>query len=128
VIAQGWADLALIDDQLGCISIGEVNQQALFPRVAAAVHHGGAGTMTASSRAGVPQVVIPQMSDQPCFADRVQQLGRGTAFTDSPTSDNLRGALEHALGVECITSAHTVSATGKTDGALIAAQRLLELA
>jgi len=127
VIARRWANLALINDQLGCISTGEVNQQALFPRVAAAVHHSGAGT-TAASRAGVPQVVIPQMSDQPCFADRVQQLGRGTAFTDSPTSDNLRGALEHALGVECITSAHTVSATGKTDGALIAAQRLLELA
>jgi UDP:flavonoid glycosyltransferase YjiC (YdhE family) len=44
-------------------------------------------------------MIIPQMVDQPYFADRVRQLDRGTALFDSPTSDNLRGALEHALGV-----------------------------
>jgi vancomycin aglycone glucosyltransferase len=44
IVLRGWADLSLLDDKPDCLSIGEVNQQALFKRVAAAVHHGGAGT------------------------------------------------------------------------------------
>jgi vancomycin aglycone glucosyltransferase len=60
IVLRGWADLSVIDDQPDCLAIGEVNQQALFPRVAAVVHHGGAGTTTAAARAGAPQVVIPQ--------------------------------------------------------------------
>lgn len=60
IISRGWADLSLTDDEPDCISIGDVNQQALFPRVAVVVRHGGAGTTTAATRAGAPQVVIPQ--------------------------------------------------------------------
>jgi vancomycin aglycone glucosyltransferase len=44
LVGHGWADLALIDDRDDCFVVGEVNQQALFGRVAAVVHHGGAGT------------------------------------------------------------------------------------
>jgi vancomycin aglycone glucosyltransferase len=44
LLARGWAGLALIDDRDDCFGLGEVNQQALFGRVAAVVHHGGAGT------------------------------------------------------------------------------------
>lgn len=34
--------LGPIDDAPDCIAIGDMNQQALFPRIAAVVHHGGA--------------------------------------------------------------------------------------
>lgn len=63
IIARGWADLSLVDNEPDCLVIGEVNQQALFKRVAAVVHHGGAGTTTIATLAGAPQVVIPQMYD-----------------------------------------------------------------
>ena len=128
VIPRVWADLALIDNQPDCISIGEVNQQALFPQVAAVAHHGGAGTTKASARAGVPQGIIPQMFDQYYFADRVQQLGIGTALTGVQTTDNLRRALEHALSAESTATAHSVGARIKTEGARVAAQRLVEIA
>jgi vancomycin aglycone glucosyltransferase len=55
----------LIDDRVDRIAVGEVNQQALFGRVAAIVHHGGAGTTMTAARAGAPRVVVPQMADQP---------------------------------------------------------------
>jgi hypothetical protein len=55
LVSRGWADLALIDDRDDCFAVGEVNQQALFGRVAAVVHHGGAGTTTTAARAGAPQ-------------------------------------------------------------------------
>ena len=76
---RGWADLSLVDNEPDCLAIGEVNQQALFKRVAAVVHHGGAGTTTAAALAGAPQVVIPQHYDQHYWAQRVHQLGIGTA-------------------------------------------------
>ena len=83
LVARGWAHLALIDDRDDCLAVGEVNQQALFGRVAAAVHHGGAGTTTTAARAGAPQVVVPQMADQPYWAGRVADLGIGAAH-DGP--------------------------------------------
>jgi sterol 3beta-glucosyltransferase len=49
----------------------------LFPRVAAVVHHGGAGTTAAALQAGVPAIVIPFTSDQPFWGRRVYQLGVG---------------------------------------------------
>jgi sterol 3beta-glucosyltransferase len=49
----------------------------LFPRVRAVVHHGGAGTTATALMAGVPQVVVPFLSDQPFWGDRVYALGAG---------------------------------------------------
>lgn len=51
----------------------------LFPRVAAVVHHGGAGTTAAGLRAGVPSVVIPFFGDQPFWGQRMAELGVGPA-------------------------------------------------
>jgi vancomycin aglycone glucosyltransferase len=79
LVARGWAELALTDERNDCFVVGEVNQQALFGRVAAVVHHGGAGTTTTATRAGAPQVVVPQMGDQPYRAGRVAELGIGAA-------------------------------------------------
>ncbi|WP_262403555.1 glycosyltransferase [Actinomadura sp. CNU-125] len=69
VLARGWAELASVDERDDCFVVGEVNQQALFGRVAAVVHHGGAGTTATAARAGAAQVVVPQMADQPSWAD-----------------------------------------------------------
>jgi sterol 3beta-glucosyltransferase len=49
----------------------------LLPRVAAAVHHGGAGTTAAALRAGVPSIVVPFFADQPFWAWRISALGAG---------------------------------------------------
>ena len=54
-----------------------VPHAAVFPRVAAVVHHGGAGTTTAAARAGTPQVVLPHILDQFYWAHRVERLGLG---------------------------------------------------
>ena len=125
IVSRGWADLALIDDQPDCLSIGEVNQQALFKRVAAVVHHGGAGTTTAATRAGTPQVVIAQHYDQPYWAQRVQELGIGTSHTPStPTSASLTSALERTLRPRVAERAREVATATRGDGAQVAARHL----
>jgi vancomycin aglycone glucosyltransferase len=126
IVSRGWADLSLPGDEPDCLSIGEVNQQALFQRVAAVVHHGGAGTTTTAGRAGTPQVVIPQLYDQHYWAQRIHLLGIGTEHpTAVPTADSLTTALRHALRPGVAARAQVIAATVRTDGARAAAQRLM---
>ncbi|WP_327136825.1 glycosyltransferase [Streptomyces sp. NBC_01340] len=127
VVARGWADLALIDDRDDCFVVGEVNQQALFGRVAAVVHHGGAGTTTTAARAGAPQVVVPQATDQPYWAGRVADLGVGAAHDGpTPTFESLSAALRTALAPETRARATDVAATVRADGTTVAAKLLLD--
>ena len=51
----------------------------LFPRMAAVIHHGGAGTTGLALRAGVPSQVVAFMGDQAWWGTRVQRLGAGLA-------------------------------------------------
>jgi vancomycin aglycone glucosyltransferase len=127
VLARGWADNTPIDDRDDCFLVGEVNQQALFRRVAAVVHHGGAGTTTTAARAGPPQVIVPQVADQPYWAARVAGLGIGVAHDGpSPTFESLSAALKTALTSETRARATAVAATIRADGATVAAKLLLD--
>ncbi|MFJ5534770.1 glycosyltransferase [Streptomyces sp. NPDC093261] len=129
LLARGWAGLALIDDRDDCFVVGEVNHQALFTRVAAVVHHGGAGTTTTAARAGAPQVVVPQIADQPYWAARVSELGIGAAHDGpTPTVDSLSAALTTALAPETGARARAAAGTIRTDGARLAAKLLLDAA
>ena len=126
IVSRGWAGLTVPDGDSDCLSIGDVNQQALFPRVAAVVHHGGAGTTTAATRAGAPQVVVPRHYDQHYLARRVRELGIGAAHPPAvPTTDSLAAALGDALRPQVAARAAPVAAAVRTDGAHTAARRLL---
>jgi vancomycin aglycone glucosyltransferase len=128
VLARGWAEMALVDALDDCFLVGEVNQQALFRRVAAVVHHGGAGTTTTAARAGAPQVIVPQIVDQPFWAERVTRLGIGQSHNGSvPTLDSLSAALEVALADEIRERAMVVAGTMRNDGAMLAARRLIDV-
>ena len=129
ILSRGWAELALPDDAPDCLAIGEVNQQALFTRVAAVVHHGGAGTTTAAARAGVPQVVVPQMYDQHYYAARVNELGVGTAHAPgAATTESLTRALERTLRGDVAERARALADATRGDGALVAARRIVDVA
>ena len=114
IISRGWADLAL-EGEPDCLTVGETNLAALFPQVAAVVHHGGAGTTHAAALAGVPQVVVPHVYDQPYYAQRVVDLGIGAT---EPTTDSLVTALDGVLR----QAPATIEV--RTDGARVAALAL----
>lgn len=61
------------------LAVRDVPHAWLFPKTAAVVHHGGAGTTAAGLRAGVPTVVCPFFGDQPYWGERVAALGAGPA-------------------------------------------------
>jgi vancomycin aglycone glucosyltransferase len=127
IVSQGWAGLGLIDQAADCIVIGDINHQALFPRVAAVVHHGGAGTTLAAARAGAPQVVVPMFGDQPFWASRVCELGIGTSVPIAElTADLLASALHDASAAAIAERAGSIAAQIAVDGAAVAARRLVD--
>ncbi|MFC9059187.1 glycosyltransferase [Streptomyces sp. NPDC057074] len=76
ILQAGSAGLAADGDDV--LTIGDVPHALLFPRLAAAVHHGGAGTSAAALRAGVPAVTVPVTADQPFWAGRLAAHGAAT--------------------------------------------------
>ena len=77
VLQSGRAGLDVAGPADDSIVIGDVPHDWLFPRMAAVVHHAGAGTTGAGLRAGVPAVTVPQIGDQPFWAARIAALGAG---------------------------------------------------
>lgn len=57
------------------LCIGDEPHDALFGRMRAAVHHGGAGTTGSVVRSGVPSVVVPHFADQFYWGSRLHALG-----------------------------------------------------
>lgn len=68
--------------------------QKLLPHAAAVVHHAGIGTSAQCLAAGLPQVVIPTLYNQPDTAIRLERMG--VARQVSPRHFNVE-RLQHAL-------------------------------
>ncbi|MDH6247295.1 glycosyltransferase [Mycobacterium sp. OTB74] len=67
--------------------VGQVNYATIFPSCRAVVHHGGSGTLTACLRAGVPQLVLWTLPDQPFFASQLKRLKVGAGRRFSTTNE-----------------------------------------
>jgi sterol 3beta-glucosyltransferase len=77
VLVAGWGGLKSADGDDDVFFADSLPYEWMFPRVAAVVHHGGAGTTGTALRAGVPAVVVPFTMDQPFWGSRVEALGAG---------------------------------------------------
>jgi UDP:flavonoid glycosyltransferase YjiC (YdhE family) len=106
LISEGWAGLGGGPLPEGVLRIGSVTHAQLFPRVAAAVHHGGAGTTTTALRWGVPQLVVPHAADQFYWGRRIEALGLGPPALPRKrlTAQALAEALAATLGNEWLCS------------------------
>jgi len=62
------------------IFVDKAPHEWLFPQVSLTVHHGGAGTLNAALRAGVPTIVTPVFGDQYDNSFVVQNLKVGVGF------------------------------------------------
>jgi sterol 3beta-glucosyltransferase len=77
ILATGWGGLTARDLPDTIHKIDDAPHDWLFPRVAAVVHHGSAGTTAAGLRAGRPTLANPFIVDQPFWGRRVHELGAG---------------------------------------------------
>lgn len=75
VIFTGWSnpDCSNLPDNI--FRISSIPHDWLFPQMSCIVHHGGAGTTATAFQAGVPNVIIPFLADQPFWGDLAYKLG-----------------------------------------------------
>ncbi|MEN9563224.1 MAG: hypothetical protein RIR73_1468 [Chloroflexota bacterium] len=88
---------------------GEIKSKNIFPieyaphdwlykRVKVAIHHGGAGTTSASLHAGIPTITLPLAIDQFFWGERIQKLGVGLSIPQRKlNAQNLAQAIGEAL-------------------------------
>jgi UDP:flavonoid glycosyltransferase YjiC (YdhE family) len=99
IIQQGWGDLDVHMEGNDLLVISEENHQAIFPHTCGIIHHGGAGTTAAVARAGVPQLIIPHMTDQFWWGERVfeRQLGPEPLWRSRLSKEGLTGSITDLL-------------------------------
>jgi sterol 3beta-glucosyltransferase len=99
ILQSGWGGLSKANLPDTIFMVDSIPHSWLFPRVAAVVHHGGAGTTAAGLRAGVPTIAIPFFGDQPFWGKRVAKLGVGLApiFRKQLTAERLAAAIHRAM-------------------------------
>jgi UDP:flavonoid glycosyltransferase YjiC (YdhE family) len=102
VVASGWGGPKGAARQGGCLFVEDLPHPLLFPRVAAIVHHGGSGTVATAARAGVPQIVLPYMSDQFMWRSQVVklELGPKAGLLRMLSARSLSKAIVECLGNE----------------------------
>jgi len=101
VIGAGWGGLDSSMSSDDVLAVEDVDYLRLFPRMAAVVHHGGAGTAGTAFTSGRPQVVCPFIADQPFWARLAQH--RGVAPAPQP---------QRHLTAAGLAAAITTAATG----------------
>jgi UDP:flavonoid glycosyltransferase YjiC (YdhE family) len=108
--------------------VGRLCHARLFPRMALAVHHGGAGTCARAARAGIPQVILPHVLDQYHWARRLAARGLAPSplhlrrLTSQALASRIRQALDDKAMRERATDLARVLSV--RDGAEVAAEIL----
>ncbi|MBN1438070.1 MAG: glycosyltransferase family 1 protein [Anaerolineales bacterium] len=99
ILLRGWSGLGGDALPETVFAVDSIPHSWLFPRMAAVVHHGGAGTTAAGLRAGVPSIITPYAADQFVWAKRVSelQLGPKPVSYHSLTAQKLADAIRQAV-------------------------------
>ncbi len=106
IISSGWNGLSKKDVPSTVFMVDSVPFSWLFPKMAAVVHHGGAGTTHYGVRAGVPSIIVPFFGDQPFWGHRIKELGIGPEPIPRRklTAEKLGKAIKVALSDEAMQS------------------------
>jgi sterol 3beta-glucosyltransferase len=131
ILLSGWSGLssAQIPETVFCLK--DVPHTWLFPRMAAIVHHGGAGTTGASLRAGIPTIVTPFLLDQFGWGKVVSNLGVGPKAIPAKklTAEKLAAAIQTAV-TDTAIQAHAAE-IGKRirseDGIINASEKIMQI-
>lgn len=118
VLLSGWAGIGNTEHPENVFVVDSAPHAWLFPRMAAAVHHGGSGTTAAALRAGIPQIVVPHLGDQPYWGRRMHEL----AVAPKPVPKPKLTALRLATTIREVTGDPRYAAAAEVLGALVRAE------
>ncbi|MGJ3243609.1 MAG: glycosyltransferase [Opitutales bacterium] len=89
IVQAGWAGLTVERPRPEIKVIGKVSHDQLFKHASVVIHHGGAGTTGSVLHAGIPQIIIPHIADQPFFAAEMERVGVGRTLKRRKWPENL---------------------------------------
>lgn len=121
ILSKGWGGFGSADDLPEDVYlIGNCPHDWLFQRVAAVVHHGGAGTTAAGIAAGKPTVIVPFFGDQPFWGQMIARAGAGPVSVPFKelTAEILAESIKFALKPETQEAVKAMAYNiGEEDGA-----------
>jgi UDP:flavonoid glycosyltransferase YjiC (YdhE family) len=128
LICAGGTDFSQIPPLENGKVVSTVNYAAILPTCRAVVHHGGAGTVAAGLRAGVPALILWTLYDQPVFGSMIKRLKVGTSRRFSTTTEKtLVSDLRAILAPQYLTRAREVATRmSKSSESTTAAADLVE--
>ncbi len=130
LVGRDAVDPPVSDDTVRVVEFAP--HSALFPRAAAIVHQGGAGTLHQALASGRPTIVVPHAHDQPDNARRVRSLGVSrTVYPDQYAAERIGRDLRDLLRDEEVAEraaevGRVVRAEGGAAAACDAIEGLLE--
>lgn len=130
VIGRFWETFPRRPDSGDIFYINKYPHLHLFPRMAAVIHHGGAGTTAVSARSGTPQIVVPHILDQYYWGEQVYRaaLGPEPIWRSRLTATKLIAAIDRCLKDRRIQS-HTKATArqlAEVDGVAAAVREIEE--
>ena len=99
VMSKFWNEPSEFSDAQDVFFIQKYPHLKLFPRMAAVIHHGGAGTTASAAASGVPQIIVPHMLDQYYWGHQVYRSGLGpkSIWRSRLTAKKLARAIQECL-------------------------------
>ncbi len=131
LVCAGSTDFSDAADYEHVKVVGTVNYATTFPTCRAVVHHGGAGTLAAGLRAGVPTLILWTLPDQIIWGAQLKRLKVGSARRfSSVTHKSLVAELRTILEPHYLSRAREIATqmTRPADSAATAADLLEKFA
>jgi UDP:flavonoid glycosyltransferase YjiC (YdhE family) len=129
VIGKFWDEPSEFSGSDDVLFIKRYPHMKLFPRMAAVIHHEGAGTTAASAISGVPQIIVPHILDQYYWGHQVYKshLGPRPVWRRRLSSKKLAAAIKECISNNLMQQrAKAVSEMIKKQNSLKMTVRLLE--
>jgi len=116
VISKFWDDPANVSESEDIFFIRRYPHLSLFPRMAAVIHHGGAGTTACAAISRVPQIIVPHALDQYYWGHQVHRslLGPLPIWRSRLTASRLSSAI-----YECMVNQEIRETVRNTAGKII---------
>ena len=104
IICKFWDEPSEFSNSTDVFFIRRYPHLKLFPKMAAVIHHGGAGTTATTAISGISQIIVPHILDQYYWGHQVYQshLGPKPIWRSRLTPQKLSAAIQECLSKDLI--------------------------
>ncbi|KAL2069737.1 hypothetical protein VTL71DRAFT_14416 [Oculimacula yallundae] len=118
LVSKGWGGLGDDNTPDNVFMLENTPHDWLFPKVAAVVHHGGAGTTAIGLKCGKPTMIIPFFGDQMFWGNMIGEAGAGAQPVPHKnlTADKLAEGIKQCLTDEAREGAEKIARDIEKEG------------